>query len=185
MVGAGFETFWLGKRLEKMWSLFPVFKPNEAHDGYIEVYLNLGWAGLALIGLILVNGYFRAVATFRRNRGLGGLMLAFVAAATIYSVTEAGFRMLDPIWIFLLLAIAAGHAGNQASLKSKKLAGGKAGSQHGSHGGNRPGSKMGGRVGGKVGGKVGQPVGATSGRPLPAARGSLPWSAGGGPVEAF
>ena len=181
MVGAGFETFWLGKRLEKMWSLFPVFKPNEAHDGYIEVYLNLGWAGLALIGLILVNGYFRAVATFRRNRGLGGLMLAFVAAATIYSVTEAGFRMLDPIWIFLLLAIAAGHAGNQASLKSKKLAGGKAGSQHGSHGGNRPGS----RVGGRVGGKVGQPVGATSGRPLPAARGSLPWSAGGGPVEAF
>jgi O-antigen ligase len=107
IVGAGFESFWLGKRLEKMWSLFPVFQPNEAHNGYIEVYLNLGWVGVGLIGLLLINGYFRAVAAFRRDRGIGGLMLAFVATAAVYSVTEAGFRMLDPIWIFLLMAVVA------------------------------------------------------------------------------
>ena len=34
-------------------------------------------------------------------------MLAYVSAAAIYSVTEAGFRLLDVIWIFLLLAVAA------------------------------------------------------------------------------
>ena len=107
IVGAGFESFWLGKRLEKMWSLFPVFQPNEAHNGYIEVYLNLGWVGVGLIGLLLINGYFRAVAAFRRDRGIGGLMLAFVATAGVDSVTEAGFRMLDPIWIFLLMAVVA------------------------------------------------------------------------------
>jgi O-antigen ligase len=90
-----------------MWSLFPVFQPNEAHNGYIEVYLNLGWVGVGLIGLLLINGYFRAVAAFRRDRGIGGLMLAFVATAAVYSVTEAGFRMLDPIWIFLLMAVVA------------------------------------------------------------------------------
>jgi O-antigen ligase len=108
VVGAGFESFWLGQRLEKMWRAFPVFQPNEAHNGYIEVYINLGWLGVGLIVLLLINGYFRAVAAFRRDPEIGGLMLAFVGSAAVYSVTEAGFRMLNPIWIFLLLAIAGG-----------------------------------------------------------------------------
>ena len=113
VVGAGFESFWLGPRLQRLWHIFPVIRPNEAHDGYIEVYLNLGCVGVGLIALILMSGYWRAVAAFRRDPALGGLMLAYVAAAAIYSVTEAGFRLLDPIWIFLLLAVVA--AGGIAS----------------------------------------------------------------------
>jgi O-antigen ligase len=113
VVGAGFESFWLGPRLQRLWHMFPVIRPNEAHDGYIEVYLNLGCVGVGLIALILMSGYWHAVAAFRRDPGLGGLMLAYVAAAAIYSVTEAGFRLLDPIWIFLLLAVVA--AGGIAS----------------------------------------------------------------------
>src|SRR5260370_24790907 len=41
MLGTGFESFWLGKRLEKIWSLY-WWHPNEAHNGYLEVFLNLG-----------------------------------------------------------------------------------------------------------------------------------------------
>jgi exopolysaccharide production protein ExoQ len=114
LFGAGFESFWLGPRLDKLWRAFPVFQPNEAHNGYIEVYLNLGCMGLGLIALILVNGYWRAVAAFRRDPAIGGLMLAYIAAASIYSVTEAGFRLLDPIWIFLLLAVVG--AGSVTSI---------------------------------------------------------------------
>jgi len=33
--GAGFESFWLGPRLDRLWSAFPAFHPNEAHNGYI------------------------------------------------------------------------------------------------------------------------------------------------------
>jgi exopolysaccharide production protein ExoQ len=119
VLGAGFESFWLGPRLEKVWRAFPVFQPNEAHNGYIEVYLNLGWVGVGLIALILVNGYMRAIATFRRNPGIGGLMLAYVVAATIYGVTEAGFRLLDPIWIFLLLAVVV--VGNASSFVDRRV----------------------------------------------------------------
>lgn len=110
VLGAGFESFWLGPRLERLGRDFPVLHLSEAHDGYIEVYLNLGWAGVVLIALILINGYERAVAEFRRDPGIGGLMLAYIVDAAIYSVTEAGFRLLDPIWIFLLLAIVVGGA---------------------------------------------------------------------------
>lgn len=107
IVGAGFESFWLGPRLEKLWNELPVLHLNEAHDGYIEVYLNLGWVGLSLIALILIYGYSAAVAAFRRQPMIGCLMVAYVVAAATYSITEAGFRMLNPIWFFLLLVIAA------------------------------------------------------------------------------
>jgi hypothetical protein len=34
-------------------------------------------------------------------------MLGYIVTAAFYSITEAGFRMLDAIWIFFLLAVAA------------------------------------------------------------------------------
>ena len=46
LVGAGFESFWLGPRLSKVMTAFPNLHVNEAHNGYIEVYLNLGVIGL-------------------------------------------------------------------------------------------------------------------------------------------
>jgi O-antigen ligase len=109
VAGAGFESFWLpGPRLERVYSgLSRYMHVNEAHNGYIEVYLNLGWVGVSMIAIILISGYKRAVAAFRRDPAIGSLMLAYVAAAAIYSITEAGFRLLNPIWIFLLLAVVA------------------------------------------------------------------------------
>lgn len=105
-LGTGFESFWLGERLNHIWSIFP-WQPNEAHNGYLEVYLNLGWAGVGLLALLLGTGYRHLVAVYRRDPMAGSLRLAYFAAAVAYSFAEAGFRMLDPVWIFLLLAIIA------------------------------------------------------------------------------
>jgi O-antigen ligase len=107
VVGAGFESFWLGSRLAQIWAANPGNPLNEAHNGYIEVYLNLGWLGVLLMALILIHGYRRAALTFRRDPAFGSLLIAYVAAAAVYSITEAGFRMLSPMWIFLLLAVVA------------------------------------------------------------------------------
>ena len=106
LVGAGFESFWLSPRVyERLARLFPGLPLNEAHNGYIEVYLELGWVGLGLIGLISIDGYRRSVKAFRREPALGGLLIAYILCTMIYSVTEAGFRMMDPIWIFFLLGV--------------------------------------------------------------------------------
>ena len=105
LFGAGFESFWLGPRMQKVWDAIPNLYVSEAHNGYIEMYLNLGVIGLILVVLILVHGYRRSVAAFRIDPDFGGLALAYVLTAAIYSYTEAGFRMLDFAWSFLLLAI--------------------------------------------------------------------------------
>jgi exopolysaccharide production protein ExoQ len=106
LVGAGFESFWLSQSVyDRLARLFPGLPLNEAHNGYIEVYLELGWIGLGLIGVISIDGYRRAVKAFRREPALGGLLIAYILCAMIYSITEAGFRMMDPIWIFFLLGV--------------------------------------------------------------------------------
>jgi len=105
LVGAGFESFWLGPRIQKVWDAFPNLYVSEAHNGYIEVYLNLGVIGLSLVALIIVYGYRRSVAASRFDPSLASLLLAYVLCALLYSYTEAGFRMLDYAWSFLLLAV--------------------------------------------------------------------------------
>jgi O-antigen ligase len=115
IVGAGFEGFWISPRvqifqrklLDRGWYPPLVEGLNEAHDGYLEVYLNLGWIGVGLIGFLLITGYRRAFKAFQRDPELGGLLLAFIAVAAIYSVTEAGFRIMNPAWIFLLLVMVS------------------------------------------------------------------------------
>ena len=105
LIGAGFESFWLGSRLESSHSL--MWRLNEAHNGYLEVWLNLGWIGAILLALVIATGYRNVVRTLRRNPDLGRIMLAYFTVGVIYSLTEAGFRMLSVSWIFFLLAINA------------------------------------------------------------------------------
>src|SRR6266446_884530 len=108
LVGTGFESFWLGPRLEKMRTALPNFPVNEAHNGYLEVYLNLGWTGICFIVLLLVTGYKRVISGIRRNPEKASLFLGFLLCILFYSVTEAAFRLMAIAWVFLLLVIVAG-----------------------------------------------------------------------------
>ena len=100
--GAGFESFWMGDRLLTMWKV--VKGIEEAHDGYLEVYANLGWVGIGLLASLIVLGYRNVLETFSRNRMMGTIRLGFFVSGLIYSLTEAGFRMMSPAWLGFLLA---------------------------------------------------------------------------------
>lgn len=114
ILGAGFESFWLGAPLDDRGFSFHV---NEAHNGYLEVYLNLGWVGVVLLAVLIVTGYRNVIGMLHRDAEAGGLLLAFWAVGVIYSLSEAGFRPMGLIWIcFLLAAIAnPGHPVRQIS----------------------------------------------------------------------
>ena len=118
VIGTGFESFWLGNRLEAVWNM-SVKGIQEAHNGFIELYLNLGWMGLFLLGWLIVSGYRNGVAALRREPNDGRLRLAYLTAALIFSMTEAGLRMLTPIWFAFLLAIAGNSAGLQPRVLSE------------------------------------------------------------------
>ena len=121
MIGTGFDSFWHSPNVLLFQSAlnsqgwYHAELLNEAHNGFLEVYLNLGWIGVCLIVVILTTGYSRALKALGRNHDLGGLMLAYIIAGLIYNSTEAGFREMSVNWIFILLAVV-GASGVNAGL---------------------------------------------------------------------
>jgi exopolysaccharide production protein ExoQ len=106
LFGAGYESFWLGSRLERMWAI-NWWHPIQAHNGYLEIYLDLGLVGVIILAFLLFWGCRSVVKTFRRNPEIGSLKIALFVIAMIYNLTEHAFRELHPVWIMMLLAITA------------------------------------------------------------------------------
>lgn len=105
ILGAGFESFWMGDRLTAVWQVEKGIQ--EAHNGYLEVYANLGWLGIVALALVIVAGYRHVMQAYRRDRTLGSIKIALFTTALIYSFTEAGFREMCPVWLGFLVAIVA------------------------------------------------------------------------------
>lgn len=124
LLGAGFESFWNGYGRFVVGDL-SIYEQgmNSAHNGYIEIWLNLGWVGVVLIAGLLVSGFGQANAAFRRSPEVGALMLAFVASVSMYSVTEAGYRIMTPtaIMFFLVLVGARTIAASAGGGKPKSV----------------------------------------------------------------
>jgi exopolysaccharide production protein ExoQ len=106
LVGTGYESFWLGPRLEWFWLRSGLGHINEAHNGYLEVYLNLGIIGLSLLGWFLIASYRTICRRFKPFSSFGSLSLALWTVLLFHSITEASFRT-GLLWLtFLLGAIA-------------------------------------------------------------------------------
>jgi O-antigen ligase len=105
LLGTGFESFWLGPRLETMWAQY-WWHPQEAHNGYIEVFLSLGWTGVAFLALVIATGYRKVFKSWRSNAQVGSLMLAYFFIGLVYNYTEAAFFKMQAVaWMFFLFAI--------------------------------------------------------------------------------
>jgi exopolysaccharide production protein ExoQ len=106
LLGTGYESFWLGPRLQWIWQNAGLGQINEAHNGFLEIYLNLGLIGLSLLGWFLIASYRTTCMRFRRLSSFGSLSLALWTTLLFYSITEVGFRS-GLIWLtFLLCGLA-------------------------------------------------------------------------------
>jgi exopolysaccharide production protein ExoQ len=103
IVGTGYESFWLGPRLQRVWQTIWV---NEAHNGYLEVYLNLGLIGLGLLVGFLAAAYRNICKRLTPFSSVASLSLAFWSIMLFYNITEAAFKYHLMWVIFLLVCLA-------------------------------------------------------------------------------
>ena len=104
ILGTGFRSFWLGSRAEYFWDKY-YFHPVQAHNGYLETYLNVGIIGVCLlIGLIVSSGLRLGKEMF-----VGGsiriLQLTLLIVAVVYNWTEALFNSSTLLWFTLLISV--------------------------------------------------------------------------------
>ena len=119
-VGAGFESFWLGTRLETLWAKW-WWRPGQAHNGYIETYLNLGLIGLSILVALIVSTFFKIKRGLTVEPAFALLQLAFFFAILAFNYTEAAFKALHFVWtIFFIVAIDYGPSLATESLPERR-----------------------------------------------------------------
>ena len=99
-LGAGYENFWVGERQIRL----RAYGGNQAHNGYLEVYVNIGWMGVIFLGIVVAAGYRNMIAYRRINSDLTRLKLAFFVICLTYNFSEAAFKMMSPVWLMFLWA---------------------------------------------------------------------------------
>jgi exopolysaccharide production protein ExoQ len=104
LFGTGYESFWLGPRLQWVWQRYGTI--NEAHNGYLEIYLSLGIIGLLLIVGFLVASYRTIGGRLNPISSFGSLSLALWTMQLFYNITEAAFKFHLMWFVFLLGALA-------------------------------------------------------------------------------
>jgi exopolysaccharide production protein ExoQ len=103
--GVGFESFWLGDRLDALWEA-RWWRPTEAHNGYLETYLNLGLVGLFLLAGVIIATFRKIRLDLLTNLEWGRVCLGFLTAVILYNWTEATFKGLSVLWFaFYIIAL--------------------------------------------------------------------------------
>jgi exopolysaccharide production protein ExoQ len=99
-LGAGYESFWVttfGVTMYERWGVF------QAHNGYLELYLNLGLIGLGLFIAGTLVGLHNVRACFAFDHAFAVLRLCFILVVVVYNWTEATFYGPSNTWLLFLL----------------------------------------------------------------------------------
>jgi O-antigen ligase len=104
LIGTGFDSFWLGSHITEVAKKIGYTGITEAHNGFLEIYINMGWIGVGLLIWMIFSAYRRGVVLLRAQPQMGRFRIAIVVANIIFNLSEAGFKNLILAWIVFLMA---------------------------------------------------------------------------------
>lgn len=110
--GWGYQAFWTVPAFADYVLLTLAWPAPNAHSGYLEVALGLGWPGLALTLVLLAQALVRALRTYAKgDRLLGELALLLLVAFLVRNLVESELlQQSGMLWLlFTTLLIACGR----------------------------------------------------------------------------
>lgn len=102
LLGMGFNSFWSGDRLNEIYAELGII---QAHNGYLETYLNGGFISIVLLFALLMNSWKRIKWDMIQGKETACIHLAIFAVAVMYNYTEASFHKMGLVWFAFLLSI--------------------------------------------------------------------------------
>ncbi len=108
LFGYGYGGFWVGDLGNDLWTTF-TWRPNQAHNGYLDVFVQLGIVGSVLfVGLLIKTGT-RIAAAMRSDGRLASFLLVLYVSCIITNFSESTFIRLNALEWLLFLLVACWH----------------------------------------------------------------------------
>jgi exopolysaccharide production protein ExoQ len=108
LIGVGFYSFWSNERNARLSEQY-FYMLGEAHNGFIETYLNSGLIGLLLLFAAIASAISSIKADVSTGSSFGALRLLLLLGGLLYNVTESIFDRLSIVWFIMLLAMIQYH----------------------------------------------------------------------------
>jgi exopolysaccharide production protein ExoQ len=105
LFGVGYYSFWLQEERVARVSAKFFYHINEAHDTYLETYLNTGLIGVALLFAVIVSSAIWTKNQAMKSESFGAFRLACLLSMLIYGITEVFMNRLGFLWFLFLLVI--------------------------------------------------------------------------------
>jgi O-antigen ligase len=103
ILGVGYGGFWISSMAHKLWTVF-TWIPESAHNGYLDVYLELGLIGLMILCGVVISVYNKNAKMMLNNFEYGRIGLIFCIMILIYNITESSFtKTTNLLWFLFLL----------------------------------------------------------------------------------
>lgn len=105
LLGSGFTSFWLdNSHVTEVWRTF-TDTPMTAHNGYIDIFLDLGIVGLLILFFLLAQTYRNIIHSFENSPKLGNLKIVFFAMVFFHNFTESTLgKPFAFLWLLFLLS---------------------------------------------------------------------------------
>jgi exopolysaccharide production protein ExoQ len=121
LVGTGYQSFFLGSRVHWAWARLDGDNVMEAHNGYLQIYLDLGLIGLFIVCTFLIATYRKICKRLNPFTPIGSLGLGLWALLLFYNVTEACLEINLLLVTFLLAAIPVSERAEDRRLAAGPL----------------------------------------------------------------
>ena len=105
LFGTGYQSFWIGPRLQYFWQYSGQGHINEAHNGYLEIYLELGLIGVLLMATFLVKAYRTICRNLNNGSQLAALGMAMWIILLFYNMSEAALEAGLLYTVFLITVV--------------------------------------------------------------------------------
>jgi exopolysaccharide production protein ExoQ len=106
-LGYGFGTFFSGSHRETaiIWTIHD-WVPPHAHNGFIQIWLDIGVIGLAIFSISYFGCIFNALFKYLSTKELKMYWIFLLLLYTVFfNLTEVSFLSQDTLWILSLVAI--------------------------------------------------------------------------------
>jgi exopolysaccharide production protein ExoQ len=113
ILGVGMGAYWVGPIGYDMYPMpnwsrkTPSWRPEEGHNGYLDVYVELGAVGEALMLCIIVNAFIGSLTHLETDFQFGSLRLTLLLSIVINNITETSYlKGTHEFWfLFVLFAM--------------------------------------------------------------------------------